>query len=449
MGLKSSKKIWSGGLSDESGPDLSGVLSTEDNKVDGHLVRYELLSLIAYHTELSKQGITSPHKFSGIMGALLDLYSKPPMMSNEFEDVHSMVQAKMGEKTNLSGDLRIFLSRNDQVHTDIRMFYTDVLLDLSRQLLECAVSLKDNTKVVSGYMAGHTHYRQAMPVSFSTYFDHVSALLLELAESASRLSSHFTGDCPLGYGSGFGSPVPVEMDRVAVMLGFEHCFSNPLTGSSKRGSDDLEVAMLNARVFTSLSRIAQDLILFSSDEFGFIKLGKGYTTGSSLMPNKRNPDLLEMIQGYASEALGIVTTSLSVMMNKGSGYHREFQLSKDKVMTFSAQSPDILGAFAGLLGTIRIDASHAEDMVLNSTHATMDAYDAYSSGMDWKEAYTSTGEKLKAGRQISKHPPRDYSSTTKEMILKKMAEVDTIKEGRERIFLSVIDDAKSQLKQVT
>ena len=162
---------------------------------------------------------------------------------------------------------------------------------------------------------------------------------------------------PLGYGSGYGSPIPVDKKAIALRLGFQDTFNNPVHGSSLRGMDDMEVAFLEVKIMTAISRIAQDLISFSSEESGFVSLPQGFTTGSSLMPNKRNPDFLEMLQGYSSEALGKLTTSISILMNKGTGYHREFQLSKDKVIAYTVRIIDILKALKMLFSGIEIESS--------------------------------------------------------------------------------------------
>ena len=122
--------------------------------------------------------------------------------------------------------------------------------------------------------------------------------------------------------TGYVSAVIIDNDSLSSKLGFDGFYINPVFGASHRGLDEVEISSVEAEIFASVSRIAQDFIIYSSDEYGFLKLPDGFTTGSSLMPNKRNPDFLEMLEGYASEALSVLNLSMTIVMNKTTGYLR-------------------------------------------------------------------------------------------------------------------------------
>ncbi len=425
-------RIWGGGVSEEDNPNLEDIMVQEDNLIDSNIVEYEILGLIAYHLELSKNNVLPPQESIDILNSLTKLIENPPSDISGFEDVHSLVDSRINEMSEYGQDLRIFLSRNDQSHFDIRSFYADELVQMSMQLLGTSYEIKKKFAQLDGYMPGYTHYRQAMPVSFQTYFDYTASVLRDLAQDCLLLHTKLTEKSPLGYGSGYGSSIPVDPAKIGVLLGFGSSFANPMHGSYYRGMDDLEMSFLLSKIMVGLSRISQDLILYSSDEFGFLKLPDGYTTGSSLMPNKRNPDYLEMIQGYASESAGTMFTATSVLMNKGSGYHREFQLSKDKVIAFTKKVMRILVTFEPLMAGLKVNSEKARELVANSTYATMAAYEKFKADGKWKDSYRFIGTSLKKGDQLHEYSPDTYNSCDINEISSLIKKVTDIRENREK-----------------
>lgn len=401
-------RIWGGGISDEDNPDLEDLMITEDNAADSFLVDHEILGLISYHLELSKSGILPSFETADILKSLLNLLENKPKSVSGYEDVHSLVDSRINEMSAYGSDLRIFLSRNDQSHFDIRSFYIEGTLDISLQLVQISSTLRKSFENSNGYMPGYTHYRQAMPVSFHTYFDYLSLVFADLAEDSLLLHKKFSLNSPLGYGSGYGSPLPVNMEKVGQSLGFRNTFQNPMHGSYFRGLDDAEMSFLLAKILLAISRVSQDLIMYSSDEFGFLSLPGGYTTGSSLMPNKKNPDFLEMLQGYAAESAGTLFTVFSTILNKGSGYHRELQLSKDKAMAFTQRTLKILKAMEPLFAGISLNEQKAKAAVKNSTYATMAAYGKFKEDGKWKDAYRFVGTTLKQGGSVPEYEPDSY-----------------------------------------
>lgn len=434
-------RIWAGGASDSGGIDLSGLMTDEDNGADSHLVEYEINGLIAYHLELARTGVIKADESREILKGLTGLVGKEIIISGDIEDVHSLIQFRMSQISEAGKNLRIFLSRNDQSHTDIRSFYMDSLLETALLLSDTAATAKESQGGIKGFMAGYTHYRQAMPVSFATYFDYICSNLLDLAEDALNLYGKLSESCPMGYASGYGSSIPADFNRIAVMLGFRKAFVNPVHGASYRGMDEMEVAFLESKVLTFISRISQDFILFSSDEFGFLELPPGFSTGSSLMPNKKNPDFLEMLQGYASEALSTVVMSISAAMNRATGYHREFQLSKDKAIKFTLRVNEILKALNGLLGNIRIDNSAARRLIGNAAYATMDAFSLFSRGMPWKDAYKKVGEKIADGSPIDEYAPEDFISASENKIAEQRRRIIKMLEERREIGERLVREA--------
>jgi argininosuccinate lyase len=444
--MKSGNRIWSGGASDSGGPDLSALMTAEDNKIDSFMLNYELYGLLAYHIELFKKHVIPKEDSKEIIQTLLDLLKEKPALKEEFEDIHSFVDTLANERTEAGKNLRIFLSRNDQSHFDIRSFYLDKLLEIASLLLENVRVIRENLAGTNGYMAGHTHYRQAMPVAFATYFDYVGLVLVDFSQDSLTLYLKFKEHSPLGYGSGYGSPLHVDLDKIARKLGFEKAYDNPVHGSFYRSADDTEVAFIVARILSALSRFAQDLIGFSSGENGFVEFPKGFTTGSSLMPNKKNPDFLEMIQGFASDALGKLVTAISINMNKGTGYHREFQLSKDETIEMTLTVAKILEAMKEFFAGIKIDEIKAHQAIENSTNSTMEAYSLFVSGLKWKDAYRTVGTKLRRGEQIGEYPPDSYIALEDVKLEEIEKTLGSIKAIREDIPRKLTAEAKRILK---
>ncbi len=438
-------KIWSGGAAEEGDVDLSEIMTAEDNRVDSRLVRYEILGLIAYHLELALSNVIKKDDSSEILRSLLALLNEDFMGEGSYEDVHSAVESKVNEKTESGKNLRLFISRNEQSHTDIRSFYLDVLLDISKALAGIAEEAKKISVPADGYMAGYTHNRQAMPVSFSTYLDYISASFADASEEALVLFNKQKKTCPFGYGSGYGSPVKVDFNAVALRLGYDGTFSNPVLEASRRGLDDLDISFLIARIMTLISRISQDFMNYSSDESAILDIPPGFSTGSSLMPNKRNPDYLEMLQGYCAEAVSGLSMAASILANRSTGYHREFQLSKDRTMESAIMTLKILKTFTSFIGRISFSKEESARKLLNSTFATDTAMDLFNGGTGWKDAYLAVGEKLKKGEMLAERYPPVYCSAVISTVHRLKGRVEKLKSEREELFRRLVEDASGFL----
>jgi argininosuccinate lyase len=190
-----------------------------------------------------------------------------------------------------------------------------------------------------------------------------------------------------------------------------------MAGSFYRGIDDLDVSTLLLRIMIFLSKISQDFISFSAGDAAFIMLPDGFSTGSSLMPNKRNPDFLEMVQGYASEAIGHCVSTATILTNKGSGYHREFQASKDKTIEFVILCEKILNHFQDFMLEFKLDEKKAADSMENSVNATAEAFSVFQSGKSWKDSYAVVGEKIRKNVPLDYHKPPEFTSVSSQEIL--------------------------------
>ena len=434
-------KIWGGGASEDAGRDLSDIMTLEDTKVDSMLLDYEIVSLLAYQLQLKKESIISPDDSSAIISGLMALLGSKADIDPALEDVHGFVEESIKKRCgDAYKNLRMFLSRNEQSHVNIRSFHIDSLLNISRHLISISEILMTRKSEFSGIMAGRTHNRQAMPIMISTYLDYLSRIFLDMSIDALNLSEKFTAFSPLGYGSGFGSLSPIDFKAVAKSLGFRAIAQNPMAGSFYRGVDDMDLSAFLLKMMLFLSKISQDFMGFSEGKEAFMILPDGYTTGSSLMANKRNPDFLEMVQGYASGAVGLLVSTATTLMNKSSGYHREFQLSKDKTIESVVLCEKILNHFQYFMVEFRLDEKKAMDSMENSVNATGEAYSIFQTGVSWKDSYAKVGEKIRKNIPLDFHKPPEFSSVG-------MEEIAVAKERRQILFDSWNDPREKVLIQ--
>ncbi|WP_188680364.1 lyase family protein [Thermogymnomonas acidicola] len=426
--MNAGSPIWKGGLAHtdvKSGEDFT---VGRDATYDLMLYRYEVLSLIAYHLALKDTGLIGDGLSDRTVKALRQVYGEEPRSLGGAEDVHTLVENMVSSiDAECGAVLRTLLSRNEQVHTDLRLFFVDHLLSASLVAADACIRVM-GTRGEDGDMPGYTHYRQAMPVKFSTYMDYVSRTLLSISERSLALADMLS-ECPLGYGSGFGSLSPVDRGSLAGMLCMRPGSENPLHMASLRGLDEIQVLDLVKDAFISMSRIAQDLIMWSSEEIGILRLPDDFVTGSSLMPNKRNPDFLEMVQGYASMVTSMAFGASADLLSKSTGYHRDFQVPKWHAMEALLLLERAIPLFGDLISRVQFDPQRARELVLNSTHATSYASSLVLGGMPWKEAYRSVGSMLAGGKRIPESPAPAFRpldghevSSHRDMVSKKIEE---------------------------
>lgn len=407
-------KIWQGGASGDSSASLNRLMVEDDVSVDQHLEEYEVLTLMAYHREIHRRNLIPCKESSSIAKSLLKLLQDPLKLDPGLEDVHGNVEEFVLKDAGIAGkNLRIFLSRNEQSHTDIILFINDHILELAKLCNATALTILAKRDTVSGPMPGYTHYRQAMVISAVSYLDFLASqfeyLARDLIERVSRIRV-----LPFGYGSGFGQVTDIDFRNVASYLGFEHPPLNPMFLASRRGMDEAEFLMSGVGIMTVLSRISQDLIIFSGDELPLFILPEGFTTGSSLMANKRNPDFLEMVQGYASMLLGHFQSALGIVLNKSSGYHRDFQISKLLAVRSALLIEEILKRVNDLFRGLKFNAEASISAIKNSSYATANALMSFNRGIPWKDAYAETGKKIREGKKLVEIEPAEMRTVSLE-----------------------------------
>ena len=393
-------------------------MSLEDVAVDSTMLDYELLSLIAFHSDLKDKQIIKEEESDLILSALYSLSGKKVQINTDEEDIHTFVENRVRKIIGKHAEnLRLFLSRNEQSHCNIKSFYIDHLFNLGDSMLKGSNDLRKIARISRGKIAGFTHWKQAMPMSVSTYYDYMSRILLDLVKDAILLIRKLRLNSPFGTGSGFGSFSPASFDSIARGLGFENGPGNPVATSFYRGFDDMELMSLITRMMVFYSRISADLILYSSGSNACLTLPAAFVTGSSLMPNKRNPDFLEMIQGYTSTLIGDMVGTSGTIANRNTGYHREFQISKDKTTKDLLLVEGITKYLMKLLVEMKFDEVKAASFIENGSYSSYEAYKNFERTGKWKESYKQTGKRVRSAEKFTEYEPESYESVeAKELI---------------------------------
>jgi len=396
-------KIWAGGIQKDHNIDSTAAFVRRDIEAEGYLMKYEILSLIAYHLDLAQSGITRKEESKCMISTLISLLHGGLKIDPEQEDVHTAVENAVMERCgDMCHNVRLFLSRNEQVHANVLMFTIERCHSIISILLDSIRSL--NGREFRGMLPGTTHFMPAMPVTAATYSNYIENSL-ELAIRSIDRSLADVLVLPYGYGSGYGSPNSGKLNTMSEMIGIGPVLRNPMLASSLYQITIMQISASLAGLSIALSRMAMDLIEYYRD--GYVSLPEEFTTGSSLMPNKRNPDYLELLQGMASFASSVTIMSAMTTMNKTSGYHRDFQMIKDSYVEMLNYMEEAILQLPDLFKGIRFEITDPA-LLPDSIFATGNAWEEFAYTHDWKQSYANTGRKIRENRDLKRYVPEDY-----------------------------------------
>ena len=367
------KKAWSGRFRQKTAPEVERF--TESVSFDQRLYRQDILGSIAHVRMLAHQGILSRRDATRIEKGLKEIAREIEtgrfLFSSRHEDIHMNVEARLIEKIGaVGGKLHTARSRNDQVALDLRLYLRENIDQVRGQLLRLLEVVVDRAEEnLEVLLPGYTHLQKAQPVRLGhhlmAYFQMFSRDEQRLCQVRERVDV-----MPLGAGALAGSGYPVDPSFVASLLGFSRVASNSMDAVSDRDFA-IEFSFTASMILLHLSRWSEELILWSSEAFGFVELADAYCTGSSMMPQKKNPDVLELIRGKTGSLYGDLQSLLVLMKGLPLTYQRDMQ--EDKVPVFHAVDSvkACLSVFSPLLESIRFRADRmreeAEQGFLNAT----------------------------------------------------------------------------------
>ncbi|HVN25627.1 MAG TPA: argininosuccinate lyase [Syntrophorhabdales bacterium] len=361
-------KAWDGRFKKGTEPLMERFSSSI--AVDNVLFPYDITGSIAYAEMLLKIGILSQKERTLLVGALKEVRNELEEgslpFSDALEDIHMHIEARLIEKVgDLGKKLHTGRSRNDQVAVDMRMFLKDAMTEIDTALKKLLAALLDKAgKEKRTMMPGYTHTRRAQVVTFShyllAYFSMLKRDRQRVKETLMRIDV-----LPLGSGALAGSTIPIDREFLKKRLGFAKIAENSMDAVSDR--DYLLDSLFSLSVImTHLSRLSEDLILFSTEEFGFVSPPDGLCTGSSLMPHKKNPDALELIRGKAARTTGDLTGMFTLLKGLPLTYNRDLQEDKEPVFRAVATTSASLEIMALAIEGLSVHREKMEEAVVAS-----------------------------------------------------------------------------------
>jgi len=388
------KQLWSGRFAE--GPSEITLSFTSSLSVDTRLAWYDIAGSLAHAKMLGEAGIVrreeSETLVNGLKQLLIDLESGELDFSTDLEDVHTNVEHILTQRVGEAGKrLHTARSRNDQVSTDFRMFVRDAILEVVTLLLEVQEVLVDRAEKETGtIMPGFTHLQHAQPVSLGF---HLLAHVFRLQRDAERFLDAYKrlNQCPLGAGALAGTGHPVDRELTSGLLGFDRPTDNAMDTVSDRDFA-LEFAYCCAQTMVHLSSMGEELVLWTSPEFRFAEMPDAFATGSSIMPQKKNPDVAELVRGRSSVAVGNLMQLMTVMKGLPLSYNRDMQ--EDKGSVFS--SYETLTSCLFMIGPMYRDlAFNRERMAAACADGFLNATDLadhlVERGMPFRQAHEVVG----------------------------------------------------------
>ena len=328
------------------------------------------------------------------------------------EDVHSYVEGELAKRIGpLAGKLHTGRSRNDQVATDLRLWLRDAFDAFHAAVLDLADALASRAaEEAATPMPGYTHSKRAEPVTFGHWALAYAEMLLRDADRVAAARRR-ANECPLGSGALSGTPLAIDRERLARSLGFDRATANSLDGVSDRDAA-AEYLFAAALHLSHLSRMAEDLIFFTSDETGFAELPDALATGSSRMPQKKNPDLLELARGHAGRAIGELAGLLAVLKGLPLAYDKDLQLDKEPLFRVRGVLEAALPALTALVAGLKLHRARMRDAAADDRLLTTELADALARrGMPFREAHEIAGRRFAAaeasGLGLLELPPSD------------------------------------------
>lgn len=383
------------------GPGADVARFTESISFDWRLWRHDIRGSIAHATMLQKIGVLTRAELQEIVGGLESIAKEIEAgkfkWKPELEDVHMNIEAELTRRAPAGAKLHTARSRNDQVALDMRLWVRDEITALQEELRALQKALVDlganNVEVI---IPGYTHLQRAQPVYLA---HHLLAYVEMLERDHQRLADGLqrVNVCPLGSGAIAGSTLPLDRELVAKLLGFVDAKDKPrVTQNSMDGVSDrdfaIEFCSTAALLAVHLSRLAEDIILWVSSEFNFIKIADAYTTGSSLMPQKKNPDIAELTRGKAGRVIGNLMSLLTLLKGLPMTYNRDLQEDKERLFDSADTVRASVRLMAAMLQHTTINAQNCAAAASDPALLATDLADyLVRKGMPFRQAHHVVG----------------------------------------------------------
>lgn len=394
------KKLWEKNF--EVSKEIERFTVGRDRELDLYLAKYDVLGSMAHITMLQSINLLTPEELQSLRSELKNIYKIAEDGSFEIEegveDVHSQVELMLTRKLGDMGKkIHSGRSRNDQVLVDLKLFTRHALKEivaLVKVLFDELISKSNQYKEV--LMPGYTHLQIAMPSSFGLWFGAYAESLTDdmlFLQAAYKL----TNRNPLGSAAGYGSSFPLDRTLTTDLLGFDSMNYNVVYAQMGRGKMERNVAFALATVAGTLSKMAFDACLFNSQNFNFIRLPKECTTGSSIMPHKKNPDVFELIRAKSNKLQGLPQQIMLIMNNLPAGYFRDLQLIKEVFLPAFDELKDCLQMSAYIINKMKVNEHILENPMYEPMFSVEEVNRLAAAGMPFRDAYKQVGLEIEAG----------------------------------------------------
>lgn len=402
-------KLWDkGGKPDE---DMDRFTVGNDRELDQMLVSYDIRASMAHAEMLGKIGILDPGETRAILRELEKMLEQANRgdfsIAPPFEDMHSKIEFELTERLGQAGQkIHTARSRNDQVLVALQLYIKDELQAFRGQVLalfDLLLQLADTHRDV--LLPGYTHLQVAMPSSFGLWFSAYAESLIDDVYLL-RAAYQVADQNPLGSAAGYGSSFPIDRAFTTERLGFATQKYNVVAAQMGRGKVERIAAMAMASIAGTLGKMAMDICLYMSQNFGFISFPEELTTGSSIMPHKKNPDLFELVRARCNVIQGLPNQLSLLTTNLPSGYHRDLQLTKALLLPAVGQLKACLGITTSSLQRIQVAGDILEDPKYDYLFSVDTLDSMVQEGIPFREAYRKIAQQIGAGDFVPERSAR-------------------------------------------
>ena len=378
----------------------------KDLYYDLFLAQYDCQASIAHAKMLQKIGVFSKNELNKIITELEKIKVKSEkgelLIEDKFEDIHSKIEYELTQKLgDLGKKIHTGRSRNDQILVAIQLYLKKEISDiklLAKTFFDLLIDLAKKNK--NYLMPGYTHFQIAMPSSFGLWFSAYAESLIDDVEFL-NLAKFFVNQNPLGSAAGFGSSFNIDRIETTKELKFDYLKYNSMAAQISRGKIELTTSNAIASLANTLSKFAMDICLYMGKEYDFISFPNDLTTGSSIMPHKKNPDIFELIRGKCNTLKSLPTQITMLTANLPSGYHREMQLAKGPIIDAVIEIKECLKIFTESLKFIKIKKNILEDPKYKNIFSVDSVNEYVKKGMPFRDAYQKIKEKIESKKYKS------------------------------------------------
>ncbi len=393
-------KLWEKNF--EVNKEIERFTVGRDREMDMYLAKYDVLGSMAHITMLESIGLLEKEELDQLLAELKNIYALCErgefVIEDDVEDVHSQVEMLLTRRLGDMGKkIHSGRSRNDQVLVDLKLFARHALKDIVEgvKVLFDELIIKSN-QYKDILMPGYTHLQVAMPSSFGLWFGAYAESLTDdmlFLQAAYRM----TNRNPLGSAAGYGSSFPLNRTMTTNLLGFDTMNYNVVYAQMGRGKMERNVAFALATVAGTLAKLAFDACMFNSQNFSFVKLPKECTTGSSIMPHKKNPDVFELIRSKSNKLQSLPQQVMLMMNNLPSGYFRDLQIIKEVFLPAFDELKDCLSMAAYIVNKIEVEEHILDNPMYDPMFSVEEVNRLAAEGMPFRDAYKKVGLDIEAG----------------------------------------------------